>query len=187
MEVMLYGTKRKTGYFREPKPRKTLLWCAVVFMLVGLVLTTIIWLFVSAWKRPANISLFETDSQPVTSFPMQIGPLITGKDKATVGELVYLSDVLLKPGPAPKVFFLIGSQGAQILTVAEGAHVLATPGNTVDIRGTIRSTPPIATLRKQWKLSLAEARRVRGIPVYIESDFIIENGRANVSREEHQP
>jgi hypothetical protein len=107
---------------------------------------------------------------------MQVGPLITGRDKATVGELVYLRRVMLKPGPAPKVFFLTGSQGAQILTVAEGAHVLATPGNTVDVRGTIRNTPSVTTLRKQWKLSLADATRVSKVQIYIESDFIRESG-----------
>jgi len=98
---------------------------------------------------------------------------------------VYLKSVLLKAGPAPKVFFLTGSQGAQILTVAEGAHVIATPGNTVDVQGTIHSTPSVATLRKQWKVSLTDARKISEIPIYIESDFIRESGHTNISREEH--
>jgi hypothetical protein len=177
--------KRETVYCREQNPRRALLWYAVVFTLAGLVLTTILWLLVSAWKGPTNASLFETTSHMVASSPMQVGPLITGGDKATVGELVYLRRVMLKPGPGPKVFFLTGSQGAQILTVAEGAHVLATPGNTVDVRGTIRSTPSVATLRKQWKLGLAEARRISETPIYIESNFIRESVHANVSREEY--
>jgi hypothetical protein len=83
------------------------------------------------------------------------------------------------------VFFLTGSRGAQILTAAEGAHVIATPGNTVDVKGTIHSTPSVATLRKQWKVSLVDARRISEIPIYIESDFIKESGHPNVSREEH--
>jgi hypothetical protein len=177
--------RHDTGYVREQQPRKALLWYAVVFTLLGLALTTIICLLVSAWKRPTDTSLFERPSQTVASSPMQVAPLITGKDKAMVGELVYLRRVLLKAGPAPKMFFLTGSKGAQILTVAEGVHVIATPGNTVDVQGTIHSTPSVTTLRKQWKVSLADAKRISEIPIYIESDFIRESGYANVSREEH--
>jgi hypothetical protein len=112
-------------------------------------------------------------------------PLITGKDKATVGELVYLRRVLLKAGPAPKMFFLTGSKGAQILTVTEGAHVIASPGNRVDVQGTIHSTPSVATLRKQWKVSLADAKRISETPIYIQCEFIRENGHDNAFREEH--
>jgi hypothetical protein len=143
------------------------------------------WLLVSAWKRPTDVSLFERPLQTVASSPMQVGPLITGKDKATVGELVYLRRVLLKAGPAPKMFFLTGSKGAQILTVTEGAHVIASPGNRVDVQGTIHSTPSVATLRKQWKVSLADAKRISETPIYIQCEFIRENGHDNAFREEH--
>ena len=102
----------------------------MVVSLAGFILTTIVWLLVSAWKRQANMSDFEKASE--VSYPMQLGPLIAGNDKATVGELVYLTRVLLKPGPTAKVFFLAGSQGTQILTVAEAAHVIATPGEMVE-------------------------------------------------------
>jgi hypothetical protein len=88
---MLSRMRHESVYPREQQPRKALLWYAVVFTLVGLVLTIIIWLLVSAWKRPTRASLFERPSQTVASPPMQLGPLITGKDKATVGELVYLN------------------------------------------------------------------------------------------------
>lgn len=169
---------------RRQKWREGLLWYAVGFTLFGLVLAIAISVFVSALTRSPDASVFERPSQAEASPPMQLGPLVTGKDKATVGELVYLRRVLLKAGPAPKVFFLTGSQGAQILTVAEGSHVIATPGNTVDVRGTIHSTPSVATLRKQWKVSLAEARRISESPIYIESDFIRESEHPDVSREE---
>jgi hypothetical protein len=52
--------------------------------------------------------------------------------------------------------------------------VVATPGNTLDARETIRSTPSVATLRTRWKLNLTDARRISKIPIYIESDFIRE-------------
>ena len=186
---MLSGMKRETVYLREEKPRRALLWYAVVFTLAGLVLTTIIWLLVSAWERPTNTSLFETTfettSQTVASSPMQLGPLITGSDKATAGELVYLRRVLLKPGPAPKVFFLTGSQGAQILTVAEGAHVVATPGTKVDVRGTIRNTPPSPLCEDSGSSISLTPGRISSIPIYIESDFIRESAHANVPHEEY--
>jgi hypothetical protein len=46
----------------------------------------------------------------------------------------------------------------------------------VDVRGTIRNTPSVAALRKQWKLSLPDAKHVSKIPIYIDSDFIRESG-----------
>lgn len=167
--------KCETLNLREGKPGKALLWYAVVVTLAGFILTTIIWLLVSAWKRQTDIFDFERASAAVARYPMQLGPLIAGNDKAKVDELVYLTHVLLKPGPTPKVFFVAGSQGTQILTVAEAAHVVATPGEMVDVRGTIRNTPAIGILRKQWKLSVAEAKRVSQIPIYIESSFIRES------------
>jgi len=182
---MLSRMKHESAYVPEQEPRKALLWYAVVFTLLGLVLTTTMWLLVSAWKRPTDVSLFERPLQTVASSPMQVGPLITGKDKATVGELVYLRRVLLKAGPGPTMFFLTGSKGAQILTVTEGSHVIASPGNRVDVQGTIHSTPSVATLRKQWKVSLADAKRISEVPIYIQSEFIRESGHDNVFREEH--
>jgi hypothetical protein len=130
---------------------------------------------VFAWKRETDMFDFEGASSAVASYPMQLTPLIAGNDKAKVDDLVYLTRVLLKPGPTPKVFFVAGSQGTQILTVAEADHVFATPGEMVDVRGTIRNTPAIGVLRKQWKLSAAEAKRVSQIPIYIESSFIRES------------
>jgi hypothetical protein len=173
---MFSGMKCETVHLREQTPRRALLCYAGVVTVAGFILATIIWLLVSAWKQRTDTFDFEGASQAVASYPMQLSPLIAGNDKATVGELVYLTRVLLKPGPAPKVFFLAGSQGTQILTVAEAAHVRAKPGQMVDVRGTIRSTPPVGTLRKQWKLGPADAKAVSQSPIYIESNFIRESG-----------
>jgi hypothetical protein len=174
VEVMLSITKGETVALREQKTRGTLLRYVVVLTLAGFILVTI-WLLVFAWRRETDIFDFERASSAVASYPMQLSPLIAGNDKATVGELVYLTHVLLKPGPTAKVFFVAGSKGMQILTVAQSAHVLAMPGEMVDVRGTIRNTPAIGILRKQWKLSVAEAKRVSQIPIYIESSFIRES------------
>ena len=172
---MLSIMRRETVGLREQKPRGPLLRYVVVLTLAGFILVTTIWLLVSAWKRETDMIDFERASSAVASYPMQLSPLIAGNDKAKVDELVYLTHVLLKPGPTPKVFFVAGSQGTQILTVAEAAHVVATPGEMVDVRGTIRNTPAIGILRKQWKLSVAEAKRISQIPIYIESSFIRES------------
>jgi hypothetical protein len=182
---MFSGTKLEPVYLRELNPRRGLLWYAVVLTLAGFIFITILWLLVSVWKRQADTSDFETAAQVVASYPMQLRPLIAGKNRGTAGEMVYLSRVLLEPGPGPKVFFLAGSQGTQILTAADAAHVVATPGDIVDVRGIIRSTPPTNVLRTQWKLSPADAKRISKMPIYIESDFIRESVRANVSREEY--
>jgi hypothetical protein len=168
--------QHKTVSLREHQPRTGHLWkYAFAFILCGLTVG-IFWLLVGIWKRVTTDFVLDSVSRTMAIQPMRLNPLIAGNDRAVGGETVYLTRVLLKPGPAPKIFFLAGSQGTQILTVAEGAHVVATPGNTVDVRGTIRNTPSAATLRKRWKLSPAEARLVSQVPIYIESDFIRQSG-----------
>lgn len=132
MDVVLSGMKREKRYLREQRPRRALLWYAVVFTLVGLAVTTATWLLVSAWKG-RDLSDLQSVTQTVASYPMQLRPLISGSDKATVGELVYLTHVLLSKGPTPRVYFVSGSQGTRVLTVAEAAHVTATPGDIVDV------------------------------------------------------
>jgi hypothetical protein len=176
MEVMLSGMKLEPLSIREQKLRRVLWWSVVLVTLVGFVLTTTVWVALSDWKRGTGAFDFGRASEAVASYPMRLNTLVTGNDKATVGELVYLTDVLLKPGPTPKLFFLAGSHGTEIMTVAEGAHVVAAPGDMVDVRGTIRNTPSVTALRKQWKLSLGDARRISDIPIYIESDFIRDSG-----------
>jgi hypothetical protein len=181
---MLSGMKHETTYLREQGPRRALLWYKVVFTLVALAITTAIWLLVSGWKR-RDLSDFESVTQAVAVYPMQLRPLISGSDKARVGELVYLTHVFLTRGPTPRVFFVTGSQGTRVLTVAEAAHVTARSGDMVDVRGTIRNTPSLAALRKQWNLGLTDARKISEIPIYIESDFIRESVHANVPRKEY--
>lgn len=158
---------------REHIPRADLFWKYSVVLVLVAVIPAALWLAVASWKRGTSDFESERFSE---SYPMQLSPRIAGNDKARVGELVYSTRVLLKPGPTPKMFFLVGSQGTQILTVADAAHVVATPGQMVDVSGTIRNTPPVSILRKQWKLSHADAIRVSQVPIYIESSFIRESG-----------
>lgn len=154
------------------KRRKLLLRYALAIIFLGFILTTVIWLLGSAWQRRASSSDFERTSQSAASYPMRIAPLITGNDKATSGELVYLARVLLKSGPTPKTFFLIGSRGTRVLALADAAHVSATPGGMVDVRGTIRQSPSAKTLRAKWNIGLADARQLATIPIYIDAEFI---------------
>ena len=161
---------------REHRPPRDLFWKYVFALILCGLSIGMLWLLVSAWKRGTSDFGLDSVSRTMAIQPMRLNSLVAGNNRAAAGEIVYLTRVLLTPGPAPKIFFLTGSQGTQILTVAEGAHVVATPGQMVNVRGTIRNTPSITALRKQWKLSLADARRVSEIPIYIESDFIRESG-----------
>ena len=173
---MHLGTEYKTVSLREERPRTGLLWKYTLASILCGLTVGMFWLLVGVWKRVTTDFGLDSVSRPMAIQPMRLSPLIAGSDRASVGEIVYLTRVLLKPGPAPKAFFLAGSQGTQILTVAEAVHVVATPGEMVDIRGTIRNTPSVGILRKQWKLSPADARLVSQVPIYIESDFIRQSG-----------
>jgi hypothetical protein len=167
------GNKMNLG---EHKPRTALTGKCSVRLILGGLLVSMCCLLAAAWKRA--IGSFEADhvSQEVTIRPMRLSSLIAGNNRARGGELVYLARVLLKPGPTPQVFFLTGSHGTQILAVAGTAHVVATPGQIVDVRGIIRSTPPISVLRRQWKLGPRQAKLVSQNPIYIEPNLIRESG-----------
>jgi hypothetical protein len=160
----------------EHKPRTALMGKYAAPLILGGLLVAMFCLIITAWKRATGSFRADQVSQEMAIRPMKLRPLIAGANRATGGELVYLTRVLLKPGPAPKVFFLTGSHGTQILTVADAAHVVATPGQMVDVRGIIRSTPPLGVLRKHWKLSPRQAKLVSQSPIYIESNLIRESG-----------
>jgi hypothetical protein len=160
----------------EHKPRTALMGKYAVPLILGGLFVAMFCLIVTAWTRATGSLGADQVSQEVAIRPMKLSPLIAGSNRATGGELVYLTRVLLNPGPTPKVFFLTGSQGTQILTVADAAYVVATPGEMVDVTGIIRSTPPLGVLRKQWKLSPRQAKVVSQNPIYIESNLIRESG-----------
>ena len=42
----------------------------------------------------------------------------------------------------------------------------------VDVRGTIRQSPSVKTLRSKWNMGLADARQLATIPIYIDAEFI---------------
>lgn len=150
------------------------------FLVLSLVLAgwavVTVCLLVIAWKRATGEGHSENVAQAAAQYPMSLSPLIAGKSSGTAGEIVYLTEVVLKAGPGSKMFFLTGKQGTQILTVADGAHLLAVPGETVDVKGTIRNTPPVDVLRREWKLNRTEATQVSQLPIYIESNSIRKSG-----------
>ena len=99
--MQLGKEQKKASLHRHRSPTDFLWKCASVLTLGGFIVA-IFWLAASTWKRIRSDVELESMSRVRVSRPMQLSPLIAGKDKANPGELVYLTRVLLKPGPTPK-------------------------------------------------------------------------------------
>jgi hypothetical protein len=89
--------------------------------------------------------------------------------------MVFLNRVQLLAGPQPNVFVISGAKGNQMLVVSEpGFSPPPRSPITVDIKGRIRTLPPLVILRRQWKLSKDQIQSVGRQQAYIAAESIHE-------------
>lgn len=114
-----------------------------------------------------------TPSSAATSTPSSIAPLLGKNAHATIGDMVYLNDVLLRTGPTPKLFVISGTKNDRMLVVSDSPNSLAgrTP-LTVDIKGLICAMPSRTTLRKIWKLNQEQLHFFGNQRVYIAAESV---------------
>ena len=111
----------------------------------------------------------------LVSSPSSIGSLIGGNAASEIGDMVFLNHVQLLAGPQPNVFVISGAKGNQMLVVSEpGFSPPARSPITVDIKGRIRTLPPLVILRRQWKLSMDQIQSVGRQQAYIAAESIYE-------------
>ena len=130
----------------------------------------------------AGRRLWGTMDEDVDSFtdtlvspPSSIGSLIGGNAGGEIGDMVFLNQVQLRAGPHPNVFVIFGAKGNRMLVVSEpGFSPLPRAPITVDIKGRIRALPPLAILRRQWKLTKDQIQSFGRQQVYIAAESIHE-------------
>ena len=130
----------------------------------------------------AGRRLLGTMDEDVDSFtdtlvspPSSIGSLIGGNAAGEIDDMVFLNHVQLRAGPQPNVFVISGARGNQMLVVSESSILPTTRAPiTVDIKGRIRTLPPLATLRRQWKLTKDQIQSFGRQQAYIAAESIHE-------------
>jgi hypothetical protein len=93
------------------------------------------------------------------------------KANSGLGDLVFLNDVKVEPGPKAGIFIVRGAQGNRMLVVTDDQKG-ARGFSKADVRGQIRKLPPWATLRKEWRLSKEQALHLSHDHIYIAAEYI---------------
>lgn len=102
--------------------------------------------------------------------PTQVGLLLNDSMPDLINHIVYFNDVKIESGPSDDVYFATGAKGARVLVIATGHN--APDAAAVDIQGTVRPVPPVTTMTKKWKLTKAEAQKIKEDGIYIEAEDI---------------
>jgi len=119
----------------------------------------------------AEMGLSSEDVPPTASC---LASLLTGNASAETGDMVFLKDVTLKPGPQPQLFTAVGAKGG-LLLVRWGARTPQAGGPTsriVDIKGIIHQMPTPRILHREWLLSRKEIEVLGQQSVYIAAESV---------------
>ena len=109
-----------------------------------------------------------------SSTPSAIGSLLAGNTSAEIGDMVFLNNVRLHPGPMPDLFVVSGARGARMLVFLETNKEFRAVSGDVDIKGTIQRLPELQVLRKAWRLSKDQLRFFQKQQVYIAAEYVKE-------------
>ena len=141
----------------------------VAVILVASVGAIVVWR--TAESYAAEMDLSSDDVPPTASC---LASLLTDNASAETGDMVFLKDVKLRPGPKPRLFIAVGAKGGRLL-VRWGAKTPQAGGPTpriVDIRGIIHQMPTPRILHKEWLLSRKEIEVLGQQSVYIAAESV---------------
>lgn len=115
----------------------------------------------------------DLSSEDVPATASCLTSLLTDNTRAEIGDMVYLNDVKLKPGPQAHLFIAIGANGGHLLVRWEAQEQAGQPPpKLVDIKGIIRKMPTPRSLHSEWMLSKKESEILGRQSVYIAADSI---------------
>ena len=130
---------------------------------------------IEAW-RTADSYAAEMDllSEDIPATASCLASLLTGDPRAEAGDMVFLNDVKLKPGPQPQLFIAIGAKGQRLLVRWEAKDQAGQPSpQIVDIKGIVRQMPTPRILHTEWLLSKKEIEVLGRQGVYIAAESVI--------------
>lgn len=140
----------------------------VLPMLICVVVVAALW--GADWGMVGDMDYSSTGG---VSTPSCIRPLLTGDIAAEIGDMVFLNDVRLQPGPEPKLFVVSDATGTRMLVALDAANraIRATP-MAVDIKGLVRRLPASGILRKQWKFTKNQVQFFGPQKIYIAAEYV---------------
>jgi len=128
---------------------------------------------VAGWRTgewyAADLNLSEDD--PVTA--SCLASLLSDNPREAAGDMVFLNNVKLKPGPQPQLFIAVGAKGKRLLVRWEAKKQAGQPSpQIVDIKGIIRQMPTPRILHTEWLLSKKEIEVLGRQSVYIAAESV---------------
>ena len=121
------------------------------------------------WRTAESYAAeMDLSSEDVPATASCLTSLLTDNTRAEIGDMVFLNDVKLKPGPHARLFIAIGANGGWLLVRWEAREQAEQPTpEIVDIKGIIRQMPTPRVLHREWLLSKKESEILGRQSVYI--------------------
>lgn len=105
--------------------------------------------------------------------PSELAPLLAGlQHNSSAGDIVFLREVRIEPGPAAGLFFAVDQRGSKMAVVSNAPAMSSFSGRVANLTGTITRFPPLATMERQWKLEKPLAAEIRRQVAYIRVDRV---------------
>jgi len=129
---------------------------------------------IEAWRTADSYAAeMDLSSEDVPATASCLTTLLTGDPRAETGDMVFLNDVKLKPGPQPQLFIAIGAKGKKLLVRWEAKKQAGQPSpQIVDIKGIVRQIPIPRILHTEWLLSKKEMEALEGQGIYIAAESV---------------
>jgi len=140
----------------------------VAAILVVSVVAIVGWRTAESYAAEMDLS---SDDVPATASCFT--SLLTDNTRAEIGDMVFLNDVKLKPGPRARLFIAIGANGGRLLVRWEAPEQAGEPTpEIVDIKGIIRQMPTPRILHTEWMLTKKESEILGRQGVYIAAESV---------------
>ena len=129
---------------------------------------------IEAWRAADSYAAeIDLSSEDIPATASCLATLLTGDPRAETGDMVFLNDVKLKPGPQPQLFIAIGAKGKKLLVRWEAKKQAGQPSpQIVDIKGIVRQIPIPRILHTEWLLSKKEMEALEGQGIYIAAESV---------------
>jgi len=129
---------------------------------------------IEAWRTADSYAAeMDLSSDDIPATASCLTSLLTGDPRAEAGDMVFLNDVKLRPGPKPQLFIAVGAKGERLLVRWEAKRQAGQPSpQIVDITGIIRQMPTPRILQSEWLLSKKETEVLGRQSVYIAAESV---------------
>jgi hypothetical protein len=118
-------------------------------------------------ERETRIQVKATDA------PSELSSLLADlKGGSSIGDIVFLREIRIEPGPASGLFYAVDCRGARMLVLSSVSTIRSFEGRIANLSGAITRFPSLAAMQQEWKLKKTLAAEMRHDGAYIRLDRI---------------